>query len=445
MKLINKYIEMKQTKKILLAALLAVCCALSGVTLAVTPEDETKAIELNRIIAIVNNGVITAVELESRMAAMKQQLAQQKIAAPPDSILRKQLLEQLIITKLQLQLAKDTGIRVDDEQLNNTIMNIASQNNLSLVEFRDILEADGFKFEKFREDIRNEIIITRLRQRQIDSRIHITEKEISDYLANQKVRGDAEDEYHLGHILIATSQAASPEEVEKARLRAEEIVRKLRDGADFKETAIANSDGQHAMEGGDLGWRKSGQLPTLFAEIVIKMQKGEISPIVRSPSGFHIIKLLDTRSGPQHMITQTKARHILISPNEVETEETVIKRLNELRQRILFGDDFAELARANSDDKASAANGGELGWINPGEMVPLFEKAMETLQPGEVSEPFKTRFGWHIVQVLERRDHNNSAEFKRMQARRLLQQRKAEEEYQIWLRRLRDEAYVEIR
>ncbi len=438
---------MKQLKKLaLLVSWIGVFCLFSGA--GVSAEEsviDTQAIELNRIIAVVNNEVITAVELETQVKAMKLQLSQQKVTAPPDNILRKQLLEQKIMTRLQLQLAKETGIRVDDDQLNSTISNIASQNNLSLVEFRDVLEEDGFKFEKFREDIRNEIIITRLRQRQIDSRVSVTEQEVSDYLARAKSQGDSENEYRLGHILIATSEAASPEEIKKARLKAEDILKKLSGGADFKEVAMAESDGQRALDGGDLGWRKGGQLPTLFSEIVIKMKEGDVSNIVRSPSGFHIIKLIDQRSEQQHLVTQTKAQHILIRTSALETDESAVKRLNELRERILFGDDFAELARSNSDDKGSAANGGELGWTSPGEMVPLFEQAMDTLQPGEVSEPFKTRFGWHIVQVLDRRDHNDTEEFKRGQARRLLQQRKAEEEYQVWLRRLRDEAYVEFR
>lgn len=406
---------------------------------------DAQAIELNGIIAVVNSEVITAVELETQMKAMKLQLSQQKVTAPPDNILRKQLLEQKIMTQLQLQLAKETGIRVDDDQLNSTISNIASQNNLSIAAFRDVLEEDGFKFEKFREDIRNEIIITRLRQRQIDSRVSVTEQEVNDYLASAGAQGDSENEYHLGHILVATSEAASPEEVKEAQLKAEKVLEKLSRGADFKEVAMAESDGQRALDGGDLGWRKGGQLPTLFSEIVIKMKKDEVSSVVRSPSGFHIIKLFDQRSEQQHLVTQTKAQHILIRTDEIETEESILKRLNELRERILFGDDFAELARSNSDDKGSAANGGELGWTSPGEMVPLFEQAMNSLKPGDVSEPFKTRFGWHIVQVLDRRAHNDTEEFKRGQARRLLQQRKAEEEYQVWLRRLRDEAYVELR
>ncbi|HEB63691.1 MAG TPA: molecular chaperone SurA [Gammaproteobacteria bacterium] len=438
---------MKQLKKLaLLVSWVGISCFFSGAGIsAEEPAIDAKATLLNYIVAVVNSEVITAVELETQMKAMKRQLSQQKVIAPPDSILRKQLLEQQIMTRLQLQLAKETGIRVDDDQLNSTISNIASQNNLSLAEFRDVLEKDGFEFEKFREDIRNEIIITRLRQRQIDSRVNVTEQEVNDYLAHSKAQGNSKSEYHLGHILVATSEAASPEEVKEASLRAEKILKKLKDGANFKEVAMAESDGQRALEGGDLGWRKGGQLPTLFSEIVIKMKKGEISPVVRSPSGFHIIKLLDQRNEQQHLVTQTKARHILIRVDGIETEESALKRLNELRERILFGDDFAELARSNSDDKGSAAHGGELGWTSPGEMVPLFEKAMNSLKPGEVSEPFKTRFGWHIVQVLDRRAHNDTEEFKRSQARRLLQQRKAEEEYQTWLRRLRDEAYVELR
>ncbi|MCF6236169.1 MAG: peptidylprolyl isomerase [Gammaproteobacteria bacterium] len=438
---------MNQLKKLaLLVSWVGISCFFSAAGVSAKESAiDAKAIPLNHIIAVVNSEVITSVELETQMKAMKQQLSQQKVQAPPDNILRKQLLEQLIMTQLQLQLAKETGIRVDDDQLNSTISNIALQNNLSLTAFRDVLEEDGFKFEKFREDIRNEIIITRLRQRQIESQVNVTEQEVNDYLASAGAQGDSGNEYHLGHILVATSEAASPEEVKEAQLKAEQILQKLKGGADFKEVAVASSDGQRALEGGDLGWREGGQLPTLFSDIVTKMKKGDVSSVVRSPSGFHIIKLIDQRNEQQHSVTQTKAQHILISTSEIETEKSAIKRLDELRERILFGDDFAELARSNSDDKGSASDGGGLGWTSPGEMVPPFEQAMDSLRPGEVSEPFQTRFGWHIVQVLDRRAHNNTEEFKRSQARRLLQQRKAEEEYQTWLRRLRDEAYVELR
>jgi len=322
---------MNQLKKLaLLVSWVGISCFFSAAGVSAKESAiDAKAIPLNHIIAVVNSEVITSVELETQMKAMKQQLSQQKVQAPPDNILRKQLLEQLIMTQLQLQLAKETGIRVDDDQLNSTISNIALQNNLSLTAFRDVLEEDGFKFEKFREDIRNEIIITRLRQRQIESQVNVTEQEVNDYLASAGAQGDSGNEYHLGHILVATSEAASPEEVKEAQLKAEQILQKLKGGADFKEVAVASSDGQRALEGGDLGWREGGQLPTLFSDIVTKMKKGDVSSVVRSPSGFHIIKLIDQRNEQQHSVTQTKAQHILISTSEIETEKSAIKRLDE--------------------------------------------------------------------------------------------------------------------
>ncbi|NOY61589.1 MAG: molecular chaperone SurA [Gammaproteobacteria bacterium] len=406
---------------------------------------KSTAIELDRIAAVVNGNIITNNELEGQTRTVQQQLRQQKTLIPPLSVLKKQVLEQLIISKLQLQLAEETGIRVSDNQLNQTIGKIAAQNNLSLRRFRQVLEDDGFSFAKFREDVRNEITISRLRQRQIDSRINITQQEVDNFLAGLRTQGITDDEYLLGHILIAVPEAASPDDIKAARAKGEKILNELREGADFKQTAITYSDGQKALEGGDLGWRRVNQLPTLFSGFVTQMSDGDISELIRSPSGFHIVTLFNHRNHEKHVVEQTHARHILIKTNELVDDDAAHSNLLELRQRVLSGDDFAELAQAHSDDKVSAAEGGELGWINPGEMVPAFESEINRLQPGEVSEPFQSPFGWHIAQVLERRNHEDTEEFKRVKAREVLHQQKAEEEYQAWLRRLRDEAYIEIR
>lgn len=417
---------------------------------AVPPPSRT---EIDSIVAIVNDTVITRSELDEQTRTIKQQLRQQNTPVPPGPVFQKQVLERLITSRLQLQLAANTGIRVDDDTLNRAINRIAAQNKLSLTEFRAVLEKDGFSFDKFREDIRDEIIITRLRQRQVDSRITVTDQEVAQFLVAQARQGKSDDEYRLGHIFIALPEAPSPEQIQAARQKAEKILEKLQakvggsaeGSADFKETAIAVSDGQQALEGGDLGWRSAGQLPSLFASQTLAMKVGELSSIIRSSGGFHIIKLLDYRGGKRHMVTQTLARHILIRTTELITDDDASIRLEQLAQRIKKGEDFAELARANSDDTLSAAKGGSLDWISPGDMVPAFEQAMNELQPGQISAPFKSEFGWHIVQVQERREHDDTEEYTRSQAQEALRSRKIEEEYQNWLRRLRDEAYVEYR
>jgi peptidyl-prolyl cis-trans isomerase SurA len=351
----------------------------------------------------------------------------------------------MILASLQLQLADRNGIRVDDDTLNHTIERIAADNKLSLPEFRSVLEKEGYDFATFREDIRREILISRVQQRQVSDRIMVSEQEIDNYLANQRAQGNTGAEYHLAHILIAVPDASSAERIQAARKRAEDVLAKLRAGANFQETAIAVSDGQQALQGGDLGWRKAGELPTLFVDPVLRMKAGDISDIIRSPSGFHIIKLLEQRDDQRHIITQTHARHILIRTDELTGDEAAQARLNDIRQRIKDGADFAELARNYSNDTASAANGGDLGWVNPGDMVPAFEAELDKLATGEISKPFKTGFGWHIVQVLERRRYDNTDAYIRSQAQDAIRQRKTEEELQSWLARLRDDAYIENR
>lgn len=436
---------MNLSMKKLFATLILVLSASAALGDAPQANAPSNIVEVDRIVAIVNDAVITRGELDEQIHTIKQQLRQQKTQLPPDAVLQKQVLERLISNQLQLQLAASTGIRVDDDVLNKAIGRIAEQNKLSITEFRDVLEKDGINFASFREDIRNEIIMTRLRQRQVDSRINVTDQEVARFLAAQADKGKSDDEYRVSHILIAVPEAASPEQIQAAKQKAQQVLDDLRGGADFKETAIAVSNGQQALEGGDLGWRRAGQLPSLFAPLVGRMKPGDLSDIIRSPSGFHIIKLLDYRSGGVHKVTQTLARHILIRANELVSDDDASIKLEQLSQRIKNGADFAELARANSGDKGSAANGGSLGWVSPGEMVLTFEQAMNELQPGQISKPFKSEFGWHIVQVQERREQDNTEQFNRSQAFDAIRQRKVEEESQIWLRRLRDEAYVEYR
>ena len=403
-------------------------------------------IPLDHIVAVVNDDVIMASELEEKIRTIRNQMEEQNMQIPPSDILERQVLENIILSKLQLQFARDTGIIVDDETLNRTISNIAAENKVNLTQFREILEKDGYSYEKFREDIRNEIAISRLKQRQVDNRVTVTDREIDTFLENEQIQGGAETEYRLSHILIATPEGATEEETEQAKLVATKVLEDLANGEDFTKLAKDVSDGQQSEGGGDLGWRKIGEIPTLFSSLVINFKKGQVSDLIESPSGFHIIKLSDIRnSGETLMVTQTHARHILIKTNELLTDEDALKRLDQLKLRIEGGDDFTELARSHSEDPGSAVNGGDLGWTNPGEMVPEFEQEMNRLEPGETSEPFKSPFGWHIVQVLERREHDNTDAQKRAKAREIIRTRKIQEAQQNWLRSLRDEAYVEYR
>lgn len=429
-------------KLLQLAFFFALTCAIGSVPAA----ESAPIVELDHVLAVVNDDVITHSELNAEIATISAQLRQQNTVLPPADILNKQVLERLILKHLQLQLAGSTGIRVDDETLNRAISTIAQQNKLSLAEFRDVLEKDGFSFPAFRERIREEIIMNRLRQRQVDSRVTVTEQEVDNFLSNQRRQGAAgAEEYHVAQILIALPEAASPEQIDKARQKAVEVLKKLRAGAGFSETAVAVSDDQQALQGGDLGWRPASQLPTLFADLVIKMQPGEISELLRSPSGFHIIKLVAKRGETAHVVQQTQARHILIRTNEITLDSDAQTRLQQLKQRIEGGDDFAALATSHSEDPTTAVNGGSLGWVSPGDVDTQFEEVMSSLKPGEVSTPFQTQHGWHIIQVLDRREHDSTREFNRSKAREAIRNRKIEEQTQAWLRALRDEAYVEYK
>ncbi len=401
--------------------------------------------ELDSVVAIVDEEAISSSELRNETGAVLLQLQQQGTPLPDSDTLKKQVLERLILKHLKKQLATRNNIIVDDETLNRTLTNIAEQNNLSLARLKSILENDGLDFHTYRENIRDEIIHTRLRQRYVDSRISITNAEVDQFLAQQKQRGQSEDEYRLGHILVSQPEGASPEQIQTARERSESLIKRLNDGEDFSELAIKESDGQTALEGGDLGWRKLGEIPSLFASVVADMKKGDVSEPIHSHSGFHIIKLSDIKSGDRHVVKQISARHILIKTNELVNDEQAIAKLNDLKARIEQGDDFSELAKAHSEDTGSAAKGGDLGWAGPGQMVPPFEKAMNETPKGVISEPFQTRFGWHILEVLDERNHDDTEEFQRNNARQQLFQRKVAEEEALWLRRVREEAYVDIR
>ncbi len=428
--------------KIFAQLLILSCLAVTAMTGSVSVSASEP---LNSIVAVVNDDVVMQTELDAKLTLIRGQLRSQNTALPPEDVLRQQVLERVIMDKLQLQLAALNNIQIDDETLTSNLRNIAEQNNMNLEQFRTVLEEEGQNYTTFREEIRNQIILARLHQQMVGSRINITEQEIDNLLANEKTWGGSEKEYHLAHILIAVPEGASPEQIKIAQQKAQATVDKLRSGADFAATAVAVSAGQTALEGGDLGWRKAGQLPAVLTDVVIGLQPGQISDPLRASGGFHIVKLIELRGDGRHVITQTHARHILLTADDVLPENEVRIRLEQLRDRIIGGEDFAQLARSHSKDKVSASKGGDLGWVSPGELVPSFEEAMSKLKLKEISQPVQTQFGWHIIQVLERRDHDSTDEFKRNKARDLIRKRKTDEELELWMRRLRDEAYVEYR
>jgi len=419
---------------VLLLATLGTLTSVQAATPAIQPID--------RVVAVVDDDVITLNELNQQLEGIHKQLARSNTPPPPEALLRKQVLDHMIMERIQLSLAKRIGIHVDDENLNEVISNIAAQNHKSLDELRANLQHDGIKFEDFREEIRKEVILARLLASQVSNRVVVTPQEVKTWLESRAAQ-DQNTEYHLAQILISVPESASPEQVQAARTRADGILSKLRGGADFRQMAVAYSGDQQALEGGDLGWRSTAQLPSFLADKVIDMKPGELSDVIRSTNGFYILKLIEKRGEERHVVRQVHARHILIKTDAVTSDAEAMARLERLRQRILAGEDFATLARANSDDKASASQGGDLGWSNPGTFVPEFENALSHLAVGATSDVFRTQYGWHIVQLLGYRDHDSTDEMRTAQAQEALRRRKIDEEQQNWLRRLRDEAYVE--
>lgn len=407
-------------------------------------ESPKQAVPIDRIEVVVNDDVITRGELNKRVASVTKMLRDQKTALPDKDVLERQVLERMIMEMLQAQFAKEVGLRIDDAQLDKTILRIAQQNKFaSVAAFRAKLEQDGTNFKDFREEIRNEMISVRLREREVDSKLVISENDVDNYLTNQARQEGKGEELQLAHILIVVPEQASADKIQSYRDRAEQALAKLRSGASFAQVAAGYSDAQDALKGGDLGWRPADRLPPLFADALAKMKPGEVSPILRSPNGFHIIKLIDRRSKDTPVvITQTHARHILIKTSELVSEDEAKSRLLEIKQRLDKGADFAEQARLYSED-GSAPQGGDLGWLSPGETVPEFENAMNALKVGQISGPVQTGFGWHIIQVLERRNADVTEEQKRQRARNAIRSFKSDEAFQDWLRQLRDRAFIE--
>jgi len=434
-------------KKACIALVLGLAvCAIEAQELQFGPGPSAPGEALDTIVAVVDDDIITRSELLTQLAAIRRQLEAQGAEIPPENVLERQVLERMIQQRIQVRAAERNNIVVDDQSINAAIEEIAQRNNMSLEELRQAVERrENIPFAEFREGIREEIAVARLRQRVVDSRIRVSEQEVDNLLVRSNRPGGGAREYRLAQILIAVPEGANPAELAVARQRTEEVLAELRGGADFQNVAVSVSAGRQALEGGDLGWRSAEQIPTIFADVIPNLSVGEVSEPIRSPSGFHLVTVLDTRGDQQPAITQTRARHILLMPNDLVSDEEARQRLLRLRERILGGEDFAALARANSEDPGSAAQGGDLGWVSPGQLVPPFEEAMARLSPGEVSEPVQTNFGWHLIQVLERRLQEAAGEAQRAGAREALFRRKADEEWEIWLRQLRDQAYVEIR
>jgi peptidyl-prolyl cis-trans isomerase SurA len=410
-----------------------------------SPPAAQGAVPVDRIVAVVNDEVITANELAERTRLVAGQLRNAGGQVPPADTLQRQVLERMINDLVQVQLAKETGVRVDDATVEKTIQRIADDNNLSMTAFRQALERDGIRYARFREDMRNELILARLREREIENAVVVTDAEVETELARAAKERGGDAEFNLQHILVLVPQQATPEQIDTRRRRALLALSELRKGTAFAEVSATFSEAPDALQGGNLGWRAAGRLPSLFLEALEKLKPGEVSDILRSPNGFHIVKLLEKRSKDKApAVTQTHARHILLRTKEGVPDAEMRERLARLRARIAAGEDFAELARVHSED-GTAPKGGDLGWLSPGETVPEFERAMNALKDGEVSQPVQSPFGWHVVQVLERRSEEMSEERRKLAARQTVRARKADEAYQDWLRQTRDRAFVENR
>ena len=404
-----------------------------------------KVVPIDRVVAIVNDEALTQYDINEQKRVVLGQMKTANMTPPSPDVLEKQLLERLITERVLLQYAKETGIRVDDTQVERTLARIAEDNKLSSEDFRKAVEREGIPYAKYRNDIRNEITVQRLREREVESRVNVSDAEVDHLLATLEAQAGGEVEYRLAHILVLVPEQASTDQIDVRQRRAEQALSQVRSGTDFAQVAAGFSDAPDALQGGALGWRTPARLPTVFADPVRKMKAGEVSPVLRSANGFHIVKLLEVRSrNNPSVVEQTKLRHILVKVSETTSNDEAKIKIERIRERIQQGAKFEDQAKANSED-ASAAKGGDLGWISPGDTVPDFERAMNGLKPGELSGAVRTPFGWHLIQVQERRSQDITKEKAREQARAALRQRKSEEAFQDWVRQTRDRSYVEIR
>ncbi|YCH21349.1 peptidylprolyl isomerase [Pseudomonas sp. D1-3] len=401
---------------------------------------------LNRVVAIVDNDVIMQTQLDARVREVQQTIAKRGAEVPPANILTQQVLDRLILENIQLQMGERSGIRISDEELNQAMATIAQRNGMTLEQFRDALAKDGLSFNDARDQVSREMIISRVRQRRVAERIQVTEQEVKNFLASDLGKMQLSEEFHLANIVIAVQEDASSDALQAAERRAQDIYQQARQGADFGQLAIANSASETALDGGDMGWRKAAQLPPPFDAMISAMNVGDVTEPIRTPGGFILLKVLEKRGGEAAAVREeVNVRHILIKPSEIRTDAEAKVLAERLYQRIESGEDFAELAKNFSEDPGSALNGGSLSWIDPNALVPEFREVMNNTASGEVSKPFKSQFGWHVLQVMGRRATDSSEQMREQQALNLLRNRKYEEELQTWLRQIRDEAYVEIK
>lgn len=403
------------------------------------------AVPLDRVAAIVDNDVVMQSQLQTRLREVQQTIQRRGAELPPADVLNQQVLERLIVESLQLQIAERSGIRVDDEELNAAVVEIAQRNGMNLEQFRQALANDGLNFNEAREQIRREILINRVRQRRIAERIQVTDQELNNFLASDLGRMQLSEEYRLASILLPTPEGASSDEIARTERLAAEIYQQLQQGADFARLAMSYSASENALDGGEMGWRKAAQLPPPFDSMIRSLKPGESTEPVRTPGGIVLLKLIDKQGGDNQVREQVHVRHILIKPSEIRSEAETQRLINRLHERVRNGEDFAALAKQFSEDPGSALNGGDLDWIDPEALVPAFRQVMANTPSGQLSAPFQSPYGWHILEVLGRRATDSSAQMREQQALNLLRNRKYEEELQVWLRQIRDEAYVDIK
>jgi len=430
-----------------LASLVLSLALLPALTQSQTRELSSSGVLLDRIAAVVNDGVVLTSELDEQTEEVIERLRQQQTQLPPRNVLRRQILERLIIEEIQMQRASRLGIQVSDDMLNGALADVAQRNGMSFADLPRELEAQGISYRSYREEIRKQLTLQLLRQRDVIGRINISPRELDQAMARQQNAPDLNSEYNVSHILISVPVTATPEQIQAREARAQEVLEKAKSGQDFAQLAVTYSDSTTNIEGGSLGWRKGSQLPSIVGDLIAKMRPGDVADPIRTPSGFHIFRLNEVRGGVQQsVVSQVHARHILLRTNELEDDQTVQQKLADIRKRVLEGgEDFGAIAAVTSNDPGSAAQGGDHGWAGPGTFEPEFEKQLDALKENEISQPFQTQFGWHIVQLLGRRVHDITQDKVRQQVFAQLRESKAEEETELWLRRLRDEAFVEYR
>ena len=429
----------KSINQIKISSLLATFCLLLSLNV------HSKIELLDRVVAVVDSGVIMESQLNSRVEEILQRIKNDNAELPPLNLIEEQVLDRLIIEEIQLQIADRAGIKISDSELNQTLARVAAQNNLSLEEFRIKLEGEGTSYRSFRDTIRKELIIQRVQRGKVGAKIDISEQEIENFINSEEGKTQLAEQYNVQHILLSVSRGSTEKEIEEIKINANSLISRLNDGESFEKLAASFSAGQNALEGGYLGWRTEAELPSLFAEVVTELKVGEIASPLRSGAGFHILKLIDKRGNTVKFLDQTLARHILVQPSEIRTENQAEELINTIYERLTSGEDFKQLARQYSEDPGTKMDGGELGWSNPGDYDPAFEQTLNATKIGELSKPVKSSFGWHVIEVMDRRNEDVSQEEQKDRAFRIIFDRKFEQELQSTLIELRAEAYVDIK